>query len=202
MNLIKVRFLKDNQPTGKAYTYDSPVAVKPGDIVQISSSATGVVVEVDVPDEEVAAFRDKVKSIVGLTEKPQYGAVKSVTVIDNIIGKTFTKVENVNNEELVFILSDGIRYVFYHEQDCCESVMIEDICGDLSALENSPITMAEEICHENIDDGCCESLTYTFYKFATLKGYVTVRWCGSSNGYYSERVDFKVESTDTGESEE
>ena len=67
MNLIKCRFLKDGKPTGKPYTYDSPVAVKPGDIVQISSSATGVVVEVDVPDEEVAAFRDKVKSIVGLT---------------------------------------------------------------------------------------------------------------------------------------
>lgn len=74
MNLIKVRFLKDNQPTGKAYTYDSPVAVKPGDIVQINSSATGVVVEVNVPEEEVAAFRDKVKSIVGLVvekEKPE-----------------------------------------------------------------------------------------------------------------------------------
>lgn len=142
MNLIKCRFLKDGQPTGKPYTYDSPVAVKPGDIIQINSTATGVVVEVDVPQEEVAAFRDKVKSIVGLTEKPQYGAVDSVTVIDNIIGKTFTKVENVNNEELVFTLSDGTRYVFYHEQDCCESVMIEDICGDLSALENSPITMA------------------------------------------------------------
>lgn len=66
MNLIKCRFLKDGQPTGKPYTYDSPVAVKPGDIVQISSSATGVVVEVNVPEEEVAEFRDKVKSIVGM----------------------------------------------------------------------------------------------------------------------------------------
>ncbi len=35
MNLIKCRFLKDGKPTGKPYTYDSPVAVKPGDIVQI-----------------------------------------------------------------------------------------------------------------------------------------------------------------------
>lgn len=69
MNLIKVRFLKDNQPSGKAYAYDSPVAVKPGDIVQISNTATGVVVEVDVPEEEVAAFRDKVKSIKGLVEE-------------------------------------------------------------------------------------------------------------------------------------
>lgn len=192
MNLIKVRFLKDNQPTGKAYTYDSPVAVKPGDTVQINSSAIGVVVEADVPEEEVTGFRDKVKSIIGIV-KDKYGSIENVTVLENFIGKTFVKVENIRNEELVFILPDGTRYIFYHAQDCCENVFIEDICGNLSDLENSPITMAEEICHENMDDGCCESMTYTFYKFATLKGYVTIRWCGSSNGYYSEHVDFKIE---------
>lgn len=71
MNLIKVRFLKDSQPTGKAYTYNSPVAVKPGDIVQVNSTATGVVVEVDVAEEEVSAFRDKIKSIIGTAENAQ-----------------------------------------------------------------------------------------------------------------------------------
>lgn len=124
---------------------------------------------------------------------------KGYPKIEEMVGKTFTKVYlDEYHTEMIFE-NDEERYVFFHDQDCCESVTIEDIVGDLSDLENTPLLKAEE---SNSADGCAdetfrilssevicaESYTYTYYKFATIKGYVDVRWFGESNGYYSESV--------------
>ena len=70
--LIKAKFLKNDIPQGRPYTYYSKEIVKLGELVQINSQAKGVVVEVDVPDEEIKDFKDKVKTIIGKIEaKPQ-----------------------------------------------------------------------------------------------------------------------------------
>lgn len=110
--------------------------------------------------------------------------------VEDLIGKVITEIDK-NDDEMTFHTSDREIYKMYHYQDCCEHVYIEDIIGDLSDLIGSPITMAEEISEE--DEEAYESGTWTFYKFATNKGYVTIRWYGSSNGYYSESVDFVKE---------
>lgn len=113
--------------------------------------------------------------------------------IEELVGKTMAKVykQDTYRDELVFENVDGRTFKFYHQQDCCEDVVIDDIVGDLNDLVGSPILLAEEsVSDSEYSDECYESVTWTFYKFATIKGYVDVKWHGSSNGYYSESVDF------------
>ncbi len=121
--------------------------------------------------------------------------MSTIQRFEGLIGKTFVTVTAIkeHDHELRFVDRFGQGFRFYHSQDCCESVEIADVIGDLADLEMSPIVEAEEISHEgqadppNAESGC---FTWTFYRFSTAKGTVTVRWLGESNGYYSESVDF------------
>ena len=132
--------------------------------------------------------------------------------LSELIGKVVKEITNENNE-ITFTLENGDKYKLCHYQDCCESVTIDDINGDLDDLIGSPITMSEEVSNKDFEDAFlsgfkkqndddyyekddngnykAESYTWTFYKFATIKGYVDIRWYGESNGYYSESVDFE-----------
>ena len=96
--------------------------------------------------------------------------------------------------EITFRSVNGKSWKLSHHDDCCETVIIKDIVGDLSDLIGVPILQAEEVISEDSGMPCSEydeSYTWTFYKLATIKGYVTISWYGTSNGYYSESVDFE-----------
>ena len=132
--------------------------------------------------------------------------------IEELKGKVLTSIENLQDEELIFTCEDGSKYRMYHSQDCCEDVSIDDIVGELDDLLNSPILLAEEVVSTEMTDEqkaemedeklkcekegrryygyTDESFTWTFYKLSTIKGDVTIKWYGQSNGYYSESVDF------------
>ena len=118
----------------------------------------------------------------------------SVREFDELLGRTLYKAES-DGEALTLYLSKTNYVRFQHHQDCCEYVYIEDICGDLDDLVGSPLLEAEEVSDYEGEDTGDESYTWTFYKFATRKGFVTVRWYGSSNGYYSESVSVDVVDT-------
>lgn len=116
--------------------------------------------------------------------------------ISDLLSKTLSGVV-ATDDEITFTTVDGEVYKMLHFQNCCESVYIESIVGDLEDLVGEPILLAEEAA--NLFDIIRESEkvptsedshTWTFYKLATRKGYVDIRWYGTSNGYYSESVDF------------
>jgi hypothetical protein len=115
--------------------------------------------------------------------------------VSQLVGVTLSKVENLDDEELIFTAEDGRKWRMYHEQDCCESVRLEDIAGDLEDLVGTPIVEAyedssTEAPEARVDERWGDSETWTFYRFRTIKGSVTLRWYGTSNGYYSESVYF------------
>lgn len=125
--------------------------------------------------------------------------------VNELVGKILTNVENTG-DEIIFTCEGGDMYKLYHSQDCCESVTVDDVIGDLSDLVGQPITVAEEVSGytPTDEDGIRKtneaenygSCTWTFYRFATQKGHVDIRFFGESNGYYSEDVDFIKVGTD------
>lgn len=119
--------------------------------------------------------------------------------LSELLGQTLSAVQGrAGDEEMLFTLKDGRVFRMYHEQGCCETVEVYDIAGDMKDLVGSPILQAEESSSDDIPDDVkmsrdeVDSCTWTFYKFATIKGSVTIRWFGQSNGYYSEAVDYEM----------
>lgn len=115
----------------------------------------------------------------------------------SIVGVTFTRIEGMENgsDTITFTASDGRTFSMFHSQNCCEHVRLTEVIGDVDDLIDAPIVSYECVENSNGDPApeYPDSWTWTFYKFQSTKGHVTLRWLGESNGYYSERVDFKLD---------
>lgn len=95
------------------------------------------------------------------------------------------------SEEVMFITDKGCFRQFHH-QDCCENVSVKEVSGDINDLIGEVILYAEvSATPKECEWGGLEM--WTFYKLATIKGYVDISWYGESNGYYSVDVslDYK-----------
>lgn len=118
-----------------------------------------------------------------------YYNYNQIVSFETFKGLTLTSIDVVSNDKISFTTECGKHFIMTHIQDCCENVYIEDICGDLSDLLNEPILVADEVTNsDDAKNNGDESWTWTFYKLRTRKGDVTIRWYGTSNGYYSEAV--------------
>ena len=118
--------------------------------------------------------------------------------LSTLIGLTLDEITGMElySGAIDFTSTDGREFLLWHDQNCCELVEIVDIEGDPDDLIGAPIIVAEEVSSDDcpvpdhVKQPTNSSHTWTFYRFATRKGWVVLRWLGQSNGYYSESVSF------------
>ena len=107
--------------------------------------------------------------------------------IEELEGQTITLIEQ-GESDVIIETKEGKRYRMYHEQNCCEAVYVDEVKGSFSDVYGSPVIAAcEEIGHDTHDYGTC---TLTTFHLITDNGELSIKWNGSSNGYYSESVYF------------
>lgn len=115
--------------------------------------------------------------------------------LSRLVGRTIEKIDKTDTY-IKFFTKDGAMFKLYHHKDCCEDVYIDDICGNLDDLIGVPIRKAREDkndqCYIDPNNQFKGTYTWTFYNFATSKGYVTIKFYGTSNGNYSEKISVEI----------
>lgn len=119
-------------------------------------------------------------------------------VLGGLVGKTITAAHlaDADGNDCAVLETDGCYYMLSHSQDCCESFDLIDGQEDLDGLVGGVVVVAEEVVsadlgkREDYDD----SYTWTLYRFRTTKGDCTLRFYGTSNGYYGEAAELRVSS--------
>ena len=110
-----------------------------------------------------------------------------------LIGLVVSEIDVDDSGDSLRITTEcGRSFMFYHDQDCCETVRIWDTKGNLKLLKGKRL---ESVEHATLDDipsdvdyKPLDSWTWTEITFRVTDATVISRWIGESNGYYSEGV--------------
>jgi hypothetical protein len=129
-----------------------------------------------------------------------------IEAMEKIKGQTPVEINGMKegSEKVEIITAEGGKLTIVYEHDCCAGCEIVQVDGDPMDLLGAPLLMCEEdgnVGEQESKDKEYpdESFTWTFVKFASVHGYVTLRWYGSSNGYYSEAPTCYYEGPGAGE---
>ena len=108
--------------------------------------------------------------------------------LNKISGAVITGIEGMKSGSgEVRIVTDKGTLRLFHYQDCCESVYVNDVTGDPADLIGAKVLELREDTKDN-EDCSYGDQRWTFYNLVTDKADTTIRWSGSSNGYYSIAV--------------
>ena len=121
-----------------------------------------------------------------------------IKTFDDLLGKTIWGVVLDHDSagevcEIIFRFDDFSTLHLYDAEmgsgnDC--EVRLIDVEGKISDLIGRPLRLAESVSQWSDESFPQDKSwnTWTFYRFATDKEFVTLRWGGRSNGYYSEEA--------------
>lgn len=103
-------------------------------------------------------------------------------------GLVLTKIIKADEKYADMVIFNTVdrQFVLRHDRNCCEVVAIEDVTGDLDDLIREPILLAEEVSEKGTYNN------WTFYKLATIKGAVTIRWNQEFANYSTEVTLFEI----------
>lgn len=112
------------------------------------------------------------------------------TALESLWGAVFERV--VRKDDAVYFypaLKTVPALKLHHVQECCESVYLDDVVGDLKDLMHTPILDAKETYHYDKEVGPCY-----FYDIRTIKGSVTLRFMheNDSNTMYSAKASLVI----------
>lgn len=116
--------------------------------------------------------------------------------MEELVGRTIKSIDGctVGSDNILITFEDDSTIEFYHSQDCCECVDVEDVVGNPekhigATLYGIDVKSNSDSLKPDLE---YDSYTWTFYTIKTSAGYLDIRWFGSSNGYYSESVEFST----------